>query len=34
MASDEKDDRSGLTDLLAELGDSDVVIEVVTGNGR
>jgi len=34
MASDENDDRSGLTDLLAELGDSDVVIEVVTGNGR
>ena len=29
MASDENDERAGFAELLAELGDSDVVIEVV-----
>jgi len=34
MASDETDDRAGFAELLAELGDSDVVVEVSTANGR
>lgn len=34
MASDESDDRAGFADLLAELGDSDVVIEVSAASGR
>ena len=34
MASDENDDRAGFSDLLTELGDSDVVIEVAAANGR
>jgi hypothetical protein len=34
MASEEIDDRSGLADLLAELSDTDVVIEVAAANSR
>jgi hypothetical protein len=34
MVSDQNDDRSGFADLLAELGDSDVVIEVAGADGR
>ncbi|HEX6783737.1 MAG TPA: hypothetical protein VF098_03655 [Sphingomicrobium sp.] len=34
MASDESNDRSGFESLLADLGDSDVVIEVTAANGR
>ena len=34
MASQENDENSGFQDLLSDLGDSDVVIEVVAANGR
>lgn len=34
MASDENEDHSGFTDLLSDLGDSDIVIEVTAGNVR
>jgi hypothetical protein len=33
MASDASDDRPGFSDLLAELTDSDLVVEVVAGSG-
>ena len=34
MASEENGDRSGFEDLLSDLGDSDVVIEVIAAHGR
>ena len=33
MASDQIEERPGFSDLLAELNDSDVVIEVTAGSG-
>lgn len=34
MAANENDERQGLSELLSQLGDSDVVIEVTGGTGR